>query len=60
VSAVTQASRELFGNIPPGTPEPTAWPLQNAVLYTLIWVVIIIAVFAPLAVRRYKRARARS
>ena len=56
VSAVTQASRELFGNIPPGTPEPAAWPLQNAVLYTLIWVVIIIAVFAPLAVRRYKMA----
>ncbi len=60
VSAVTQATRELFGNIPPGTPEPTAWPLQNAVLYTLIWVVIIIAIFAPLAVRRYKRARAKS
>ena len=60
VSAVTQATRELFGNIPPGTPEPTAWPLQNAVAYTLIWVVIIIAIFAPLAVRRYKRARAKS
>ncbi len=60
VSAVTQATRELFGNIPPGTPEPTAWPLQNAVLYTLIWGVIIIAIFAPLAVRRYKRARAKS
>ncbi len=54
VSSVTQATRELFGNIPPGTPEPTAWPLQNAVLYTLIWIVVIIAVFAPLAVRRYK------
>ena len=60
VSAVTQAARELFGNIPPGTPEPTVWPLQNAVLYTLIWVVIIIGVFAPLAVRRYKRAKAKS
>ena len=56
VSAVTQAARELFGNIPPGTPEPAAWPLQNAALYTLIWVAIVIAVFAPLAVRRYKRA----
>lgn len=56
VSAVTQAARELFGNIPPGTPEPTAWPLQNPVLYTLIWVVIIIAIFAPLSVRQYKRA----
>jgi ABC-2 type transport system permease protein len=54
VSAVTQATRELFGNIPPGTPEPTVWPLQNAILYTLIWVVVIIAIFAPLAVHRYK------
>jgi len=60
VSAVTQAARELFGNIPIGTPEPTAWPLQNAALYTLIWVTLIIAVFAPLAVRRYRRAGTRS
>jgi ABC-2 type transport system permease protein len=59
VSAVTQAARELFGNIPPGTPSPAAWPLQNAALYTLLWVVLIIAVFAPLAVRRYKNAAAK-
>ena len=25
------------------------WPLQNPVLYTLMWIVFIIAVFAPLA-----------
>jgi ABC-type multidrug transport system permease subunit len=56
VSSVTQAARELFGNIPDGAPEPTAWPLENPVLYTLIWVVAIVAVFAPLAVRRYKIA----
>jgi ABC transporter DrrB family efflux protein len=55
VSAVTQATRELFGNIPVGVPEPSAWPLQHPVAYTLIWVAGIIAVFAPLAVRRYKR-----
>jgi ABC-2 type transport system permease protein len=55
VSSVTQAARELLGNIPPGTPEPTAWPLQNPIPYTLMWVVIIVAVFAPLAVRRYQR-----
>ena len=60
VSAVTQAARELFGNIPPGTPEPTVWPLQNAVLYTLIWVVVLIAVFGPLATRQYKKAKART
>jgi ABC transporter DrrB family efflux protein len=57
VSAVTQAVRELFGNIPPGAPEPTVWPLQNPVLYTLLWIVVIVAVFLPLSVRRYTRAR---
>ncbi|MDJ0923986.1 MAG: ABC transporter permease [Acidimicrobiia bacterium] len=56
VSAVAQAARELFGNIPPGTPEPGVWSLQNPVLYTLLWVAILIAVFAPLSVRRYRRA----
>jgi ABC-type polysaccharide/polyol phosphate export permease len=53
ISAVTQAARELFGNIPPGAPEPGAWAPQHAVLYTLIWVVAIIAMFAPLAIRKY-------
>jgi len=57
VSAVTQAARELFGNIPEGTPEPTTWPLENPVIYTLVWVVAIIAVFAPVSVRRYNKAR---
>jgi ABC transporter DrrB family efflux protein len=56
VSAVTQASRELFGNVPDGAPEPGGWALQHPVGYTLIWVVIIIAVFAPLAVRQYRRS----
>lgn len=57
VSAATQAARQLFGNIPAGTPDPTVWPLRNPVVYTIIWSVLIIAVFAPLAVRRYGRSR---
>ena len=56
VSSVTQAARELFGNLPDGIPEPDAWSLRNPVLYTLIWTVLIVAVFAPLSVRQYKRA----
>ncbi len=60
ISAVTQATRELFGNVPPGTPPPEAWPLQNPVLYTLLWAVIIIVVFAPLAVHRYRTIGRRS
>jgi ABC-2 type transport system permease protein len=59
VSAVTQAARELFGNIPPGTPEPTAWPLENPVIYTLIWIVLLVAVFAPISVWQYNRAARR-
>lgn len=57
VSAVTQAARELFGNIPPGTPTPDAWALRNPVIYTLIWAVVIVAIFAPLSVARYSRRR---
>jgi ABC transporter DrrB family efflux protein len=55
VSSVTQAARELFGNVPDSAPDPTAWPLENPVIYTLLWIVAIVAVFAPLSVRRYKR-----
>jgi ABC-2 type transport system permease protein len=60
ISAVTQASRELFGNLPPGAEDPTAWPLENAVLYTLLWTAIILVVFVPLSVSRYKRSAHKS
>ena len=56
VSAVTQATRELFGNIPAGMPSPEVWPLQNAILYTLVWIAVILVVFVPLATRKYKSA----
>jgi ABC-2 type transport system permease protein len=58
VSAVAQAVREAFGNT--GTlPEPEVWSLANPVLYTLIWVVIILAIFVPLSIRQYKKAATR-
>jgi len=59
VSAVAQAARELFGNTSPVAPAPEVWSLQHPVLYTLIWVAIILAVFVPLSVRQYKRAASR-
>lgn len=55
VSAITQSARELFGNIPAGIPPPDVWPLQHSTLYSLIWMVALIAIFAPLAVARYKK-----
>ena len=57
VSAVTQAARELFGNLPAGAPAPTVWPMRNSVLYTIIWIAAIIAVFAPLSVNRFRKPR---
>lgn len=59
VSSVTQAVRELFGNTSPAVPPPDVWPLRNAVLYSLIWIAIILAIFVPLAVQRYKKAASR-
>jgi ABC-2 type transport system permease protein len=59
VSAVTQAARELFGNTNPAVPPPDAWPLRHPVITSLAWVVVLLAVFVPLAVNRYKKAASR-
>ena len=54
VSTVSLSARQLFGN-PTGLPNGS-FPSEHPVLVTLGWVVVILAVFAPLAVRRYGRA----
>lgn len=58
VSSVAQAAREAFGNTG-SLPPPDAWSLQNPILYTLIWVGIIGAIFIPLSVRQYNKASTR-
>ncbi|MGY1454485.1 ABC transporter permease [Streptomyces sp. SS8] len=55
-SATVLAARELFGNLPPGYQAPDAWPMQNPVLASLLWSVLIIVVFRTLAVRKYRSA----
>jgi ABC-type polysaccharide/polyol phosphate export permease len=59
VSAVTQAARELFGNIPPGTPVPDVWSLQHPEVYTLIWSGLFLAIFVPLANAQYRVSTSR-
>jgi ABC-2 type transport system permease protein len=60
VTSVAEALRRLFGNpgadslLGTGTGE-LAWPIQHSVLYSVIWIVGIVAVCAPLAVRAYQR-----
>jgi ABC transporter DrrB family efflux protein len=58
VTALAEALRYLFGN--PGAPRTgdVPWSLQHPVEYTLIWIVGLIAVCAPLAIHYYtKRTR---
>jgi ABC transporter DrrB family efflux protein len=54
VSAVTAAARELFHN-----PNPSAtidaWPMQHPVAASLVWSIVILALFAPLASLLYRR-----
>jgi ABC-2 type transport system permease protein len=56
---VTQAARELFGNIPANTPEPTVWPLQHPAEYTLIWAVLILVIAIPVANAQYRVSTSR-
>lgn len=53
LSAVATAVRELFHN--PAPHVSGAWPLTHPVTATVLYSLGIIAVFAPLAVRRYRR-----
>jgi ABC-2 type transport system permease protein len=52
VSTLTAAMRQLFGN--PNPPSGTGFPSEHPVLTTVLWSVAFVAVFAPLAVRRYR------
>ena len=53
VSALVLSCRELFGN-PTGI-VGTAWPQQHPVVYTIGSCVVLIAVFATLAVKKYRQ-----
>jgi len=54
LSAVAASCRDLFGN-----PNPAAtidvWPMQHPELATVLWAIGLTVVFAPLAVRLYRR-----
>ncbi len=54
VSTLTASTRELFGNPNPYVGEGI--PAQHPILVTIAWMVILIAIFAPLAIRKYRNA----
>ena len=59
VSALVQAARELFGNVPPGVPVGDTWTAQNPVLTVLIGMTVMLAIFVPLAIRKFQSISSR-
>lgn len=51
LSSTVAACRQLFGN--PGV-VGDSWIAQNSLLMAVVWPVLILAVFVPLSIRRYK------
>lgn len=52
VSSLAQAMRELWGNGGPAAPDAQL-PLHHPVLATVVWSLVLTAVFAPFALRAY-------
>lgn len=59
VSAVVQATRQLFGNAAPVAPGHGTWTLQHPVVASLAFGCALIAIFLPLAVWRFRRMLSR-
>jgi ABC-2 type transport system permease protein len=59
VTSLVQAARELFGNVPPGTPVGDSWVQQNPAIAVLIGIAVILLIFVPLAVRRFSQVTSR-
>lgn len=55
ITTLSDALRKLFGN--PNTPiKPgDAWSISHPVAYTWIWIIAIVVIAAPVAVRAYQR-----
>jgi len=54
ISAVTAACRQLFANPNPSA-TVSAWPMQHAIVISLLWSIGLLAVFAPLAAHLFVR-----
>jgi ABC-2 type transport system permease protein len=54
LSAVAASCRHLFGNPNPAATMPV-WPMQHPELTVVLWAAVVLVVFAPLAVRLYRR-----
>jgi len=58
MSAVVAAARSLFGN-QGSSAIPAAWSMQHPVITALGWSLLLLVIFIPLSVRKYRAAAAR-
>jgi ABC-type polysaccharide/polyol phosphate export permease len=59
ISALVGATRELFGNTSDAMEQSSAWPVQNPLAASILWIAVLLAVFIPLSIRQYKKAASR-
>ena len=59
VSAVALSLRELFGNLPEGYYPGDSFPMQQPILYSVIACIVVLAIFIPLGISRYRQAASR-
>jgi ABC-2 type transport system permease protein len=59
VTTLSDALRELFGNPNTPTQPGDAWSIAHPVAYTWLWIIGVVVVCAPVAVRVYQRATAK-
>jgi ABC-2 type transport system permease protein len=55
ISSIVLALRDLWGNAPAGFARGRGFPAEHPGLLALIWIGVILATFAPLAINRYRR-----
>jgi len=58
ITSIVAAERYLFGYPMPQV-ENQAFPLEHPILMTIIWLVVITAIFAPMAGRKFRKATSR-
>jgi ABC-2 type transport system permease protein len=58
MSSVVAAARALFGN-QGSAPLPKAWPMEHPEITALGWSLLLLLIFIPLSVRKYRAAAAR-
>ena len=59
ISSVALAVRQLFGNLPEGYDAGDSFPMENPILMSIIWCVVLLAIFIPLGISNYRKAAAR-